>query len=90
MNASWNSVRDDFPILHQQINGKPLIYLDNAATAQKPKVVIDALSSFYLNDNANVHRGLHTLSMRSTNAYALVERMDKVCKPRCTFALSLR
>ena len=69
MNASWNSVRDDFPILHQQINGKPLIYLDNAATAQKPKVVIDALSSFYLNDNANVHRGLHTLSMRSTNAY---------------------
>jgi len=69
MTPSWKNVREDFPILNQSVNGKPLIYLDNAATSQKPKVVIDGLASFYLKDNANVHRGLHTLSMRSTNAY---------------------
>ena len=69
MSKSWDTVREDFPILNQNVNGKPLIYLDNAATAQKPKVVIDALASFYLKDNANVHRGLHALSMRSTQAY---------------------
>jgi hypothetical protein len=62
-------IRADFPILHQQVNGKPLVYLDNAATAQKPKAVIDALSRFYERDNSNVHRGLHVLSMRSTEAY---------------------
>ncbi|MSU72368.1 MAG: cysteine desulfurase [Opitutus sp.] len=65
----WSTVRDDFPILHQQVNGKPLVYLDNAATAQKPRVVIDALSRFYEHDNANVHRGLHALSNRATDAY---------------------
>lgn len=65
----WKNVRDDFPALHQQVNGKPLIYLDNAATTQRPKVVIDALSRFYERDNANVHRGLHALSMRATDAY---------------------
>lgn len=65
----WSTVRDDFPILHQQVNGKPLVYLDNAATAQKPRVVIDALSRFYERDNANVHRGLHALSNRATEAY---------------------
>ena len=62
----WKNVRDDFPALHQQVNGKPLIYLDNAATTQRPKIVIDALSRFYARDNANVHRGLHALSMRAT------------------------
>jgi cysteine desulfurase / selenocysteine lyase len=66
---TWSKVRDDFPALHQKVNGKPLVYLDNAATAQKPQVVIDALSHFYEHDNANVHRGLHALSMRSTDAY---------------------
>jgi cysteine desulfurase/selenocysteine lyase len=66
---NWSTVRDDFPILRQQVNGKPLVYLDNAATAQKPKVVIDALSRFYLHDNANVHRGLHALSNRATEGY---------------------
>src|SRR4051812_19407992 len=66
---SWSTVRDDFPALHQQVHGKPLIYLDNAATAQKPQVVIDALSRFYEHDNANVHRGLHALSNRATEAY---------------------
>ena len=65
----WSTVRDDFPILHQQVNGKPLVYLDNAATAQKPRAVIDALSRFYEHDNANVHRGLHALSNRATDAY---------------------
>ena len=62
-------IRADFPILHQSVHGKPLVYLDNAATAQKPQVVINALSRFYERDNSNVHRGLHALSMRSTDAY---------------------
>jgi cysteine desulfurase/selenocysteine lyase len=65
----WKKVRDDFPALQQQVNGKPLVYLDNAATTQRPQVVIDALSRFYERDNANVHRGLHALSMRATDAY---------------------
>ncbi len=68
-NAAWRGVRADFPALHQQVNGKPLVYLDNAATAQKPQVVIDTLSRFYERDNANVHRGLHALSNRATEAY---------------------
>ncbi len=66
---SWSTVRDDFPALHQTVHGKPLVYLDNAATAQKPQVVIDTLSRFYEHDNANVHRGLHALSNRATEAY---------------------
>lgn len=65
----WSTVRADFPALHQQVHGKPLVYLDNAATAQKPRAVIDALSRFYERDNSNVHRGLHALSMRATDAY---------------------
>ena len=66
---SWKNVRDDFPALHQNVHGKPLVYLDNAATTQKPQVVIDTLSRFYERDNANVHRGLHALSNRATDAY---------------------
>ena len=66
---SWATVRDDFPTLHQQVHGKPLVYLDNAATAQKPRAVIDTLARFYERDNSNVHRGLHALSMRATDAY---------------------
>ncbi|MDX2100868.1 MAG: SufS family cysteine desulfurase [Leptolyngbyaceae cyanobacterium bins.59] len=62
-------VRSDFPILTQEINGKPLVYLDNAATSQKPVVVLDALRNYYERDNANVHRGVHTLSGRATDAY---------------------
>src|ERR1051326_1165435 len=65
----WKTLRDDFPALHQKVHGKQLVYLDNAATAQKPQVVIDALSHFYERDNSNVHRGLHALSMRATDAY---------------------
>ncbi|MEY4940737.1 MAG: putative cysteine desulfurase [Verrucomicrobiota bacterium] len=66
---SWATVRNDFPALHQQVNGKPLVYLDNAATAQKPRIVIDTLTRFYERDNANVHRGLHALSNRATDAF---------------------
>jgi cysteine desulfurase / selenocysteine lyase len=62
-------VRADFPILAQQINGKPLVYLDNAATSQKPIAVLEALRHYYEFDNANVHRGAHTLSSRATDAY---------------------
>jgi cysteine desulfurase / selenocysteine lyase len=62
-------VRDQFPILHQEINGKPLVYLDNAATSQKPIAVLNALRDYYEHDNANVHRGVHTLSGRATDAY---------------------
>lgn len=66
---AWPRIRDEFPTLHQKVNGKPLVYLDNAATAQKPRRVIEALSRFYERDNANVHRGLHALSMRATDDY---------------------
>jgi cysteine desulfurase/selenocysteine lyase len=62
-------VRADFPILNQEVYGKPLVYLDSAATAQKPRAVIDAIAKYYLQDNANVHRGVHLLSERATQAY---------------------
>lgn len=62
-------VRADFPILKRKVNGKRLVYLDNAATTQKPKVVIDALSDFYSNHNANIHRAVHQLSIEATEAY---------------------
>lgn len=62
-------IRLDFPILHQEIQGKPLVYLDNAATSQKPRKVIAALDHYYSADNANIHRGVHTLSERASAAY---------------------
>jgi len=62
-------VRKDFPILHQEVNGHPLVYLDNGATSQKPQSVIDTVRHYYERDNANVHRGVHTLSERATNDY---------------------
>ena len=65
----WAALRRDFPILDQQVHGKPLIYFDNAATSQKPRAVIDALVHYYERDNANVHRGIHELSNRSTTAF---------------------
>jgi cysteine desulfurase/selenocysteine lyase len=65
----WEAIREDFPILAQQVNGQPLIYFDNAATSQKPRAVINRLSHFYEHDNSNVHRGLHELSNRATAAY---------------------
>jgi len=65
----WNTVRQDFPILGEEVHGRPLIYFDNAATTQKPRAVLDALQHYYEHDNANVHRGLHELSSRATEAY---------------------
>jgi cysteine desulfurase/selenocysteine lyase len=62
-------VRRDFPILQEKVSGKPLIYLDNAATSQKPRAVIDALADYYEHFNANIHRGVHALSVRATKAY---------------------
>ena len=62
-------IRKDFPILHQEINGKPLVYLDNAATTQKPKSVIDSIEKYYRGYNSNIHRGVHTLSENATEAY---------------------
>ncbi len=63
------SIRNQFPILHQEVNGKPLIYFDNAATTQKPQSVIDALIKYYSHDNANIHRAAHTLAARSTDMF---------------------
>jgi cysteine desulfurase/selenocysteine lyase len=62
-------IRADFPILSKQVNGKPLVYLDNGATSQKPQVVINAISKYYKEINANIHRGVHTLSQLATDAY---------------------
>ena len=65
----WASLRADFPILNQQVHGHPLVYLDNAATSQKPRAVIEAVSHYYERDNANVHRGIHELSNRATAGF---------------------
>ena len=65
----WAKLRNDFPILEQTVNGHPLVYLDNAASSQKPQVVIDSIRTHYERDNANVHRGIHELSRRATVAY---------------------
>jgi cysteine desulfurase / selenocysteine lyase len=65
----WNAIRGDFPILREQAHGHPLIYFDSAATSQKPRAVMNALRHYYEHENANVHRGLHELSSRATEAY---------------------
>jgi cysteine desulfurase/selenocysteine lyase len=67
-------IRQDFPILRQQVHGHPLVYLDNAATSQKPQVVIDAIRNYYERDNANIHRGVHFLSERATEEYERARR----------------
>ncbi|MCY7336258.1 MAG: aminotransferase class V-fold PLP-dependent enzyme, partial [Chamaesiphon sp.] len=64
-----DTVRSDFPILHREVHGKPLVYLDNAATSHKPNAVIQALEHYYSHYNSNVHRGVHTLSSEATDAY---------------------
>ena len=66
------AIRADFPILSQQVNGHPLVYLDNAATSQKPRQVLDALVNYYETTNANIHRGIHTLSIQATEQYMAV------------------
>lgn len=77
MTLDIQKIRADFPVLDQQVNGSPLIYFDNAATTQKPKSVIDALSHYYALDNANIHRGLHALAERATTAYELTRTKIK-------------
>src|SRR6202044_3121868 len=71
-----SAVRRDFPILQERVNGRPLIWLDNAATTQKPQSVIDRLSHFYAHENSNIHRAAHELAARSTDAYEAAR--DKV------------
>ena len=68
---TWDgfALRSQFPTLHQEVNGQSLVYLDNGATTQKPSVVLEALERYYVHDNANVHRGVHSLSQRATVAY---------------------
>ncbi|MEQ8908374.1 MAG: cysteine desulfurase [Vicingaceae bacterium] len=71
-------VRKDFPILSREVNGKPLVYFDNGATAQKPQSVIDAVSNYYAHENSNIHRGVHTLSQEATTAYEMArEKMQQ-------------
>src|SRR5260370_10488549 len=72
--VDWKAIREDFPILREQAHGPPLIYFDNAATSQKPRAVIDALRHYYEHKNANLHRGLHELSSRATEAYEQARR----------------
>src|SRR5438067_5729678 len=67
--VDWNAIRKDFPILGEQAHGHPLIYFDSAATLQNPRSVLDVLRRYYEHQNANVHRGLHELSSRATEAY---------------------
>lgn len=68
------SIRRQFPVLHQQVNGYPLVYFDNAATSQKPKQVLDALSDYYRQENANIHRGIHTLAEKATADFEATRR----------------
>lgn len=83
LTPDWSRLRADFPILNQEINGHPLIYFDNAATSQKPRAVLDAITRYYEHDNANVHRGIHELSNRATGAYeAARERVAKFLNAR--------
>ena len=78
-------IREDFPILHQKIHGNTLVYLDNAATTQKPMAVIERIKEYYLNDNANVHRGAYSLSERATKSYEAVRsRVKKFINARST------
>ena len=72
MGFDVEKIRADFPILYRQVNNKPLVYLDNGASSQKPKVVVDAISNAYTNEYANVHRGLHYLSNLATDKYEAV------------------
>ena len=69
--VDWQRVRAEFPILEQEVHGNPLVYFDNAASSQRPNVVIDTIAHYYRHDHANVHRGLHELSSRATDAYEL-------------------
>ena len=75
MDLDINKIRKDFPALHQLVYKKPLVYFDNAATTQKPKVVIDTLLEYYNKQNSNIHRGVHYLSQQATSAYEEARRV---------------
>jgi cysteine desulfurase/selenocysteine lyase len=77
MTLNINMIRDIFPVLHQEVNGQPLVYLDNAATTQKPQSVLDALGQYYKWDNSNIHRGAHTLAARATELFERTRIMVK-------------
>jgi len=69
-----HTIRNDFPILKRYVNDKPLVYLDNGASTQKPQVVIDAINHYYTSQNSNIHRGVHFLSQLATDAYEVTRR----------------
>ena len=69
MNFDVQKIRSDFPILKRKVNGNDFVYFDNAATSQKPNVVIESISDYYKNYNSNIHRGVHTISQEATDAY---------------------
>ncbi len=78
-----NKIRKDFPILKQKVHGKPLVYLDNGATSQKPQIVIDTLNRYYTAENSNIHRGVHFLSEQATAAYESGAAQDPAIR-QCT------
>ena len=80
-----NKIREDFPILKRKVNGYPLVYLDNAATSQKPRKVIDSIVNYYENYNSNIHRGVHSISQEATDAY---EDARKKIQSRCKVSKS--
>ncbi|QDH80175.1 cysteine desulfurase [Echinicola soli] len=77
MTLNIQHIREEFPVLDQEVNGKPLIYMDNAATTQKPKRVLEALSAYYTHDNSNIHRGAHTLADRATRSFEKTRTLIK-------------
>ena len=79
MNFNVDNIRNDFPALHQEVYGRPLVYLDNAATSQKPQVVIDAITKYYSTINSNVHRGVHYLSQQATDAFENSRKTFQEC-----------
>ncbi len=88
MSFDVQKIRNDFPILSRKVNGYPLVYLDNAATSQKPQQVIDAIVDYYSNYNANIHRGVHTLSQEATDAYeAARKKIQKHFKAKEAFEI---
>ena len=74
MDFNVTKIREDFPILKRTVNGRPLVYMDNAATSQKPQAVIDAIAHYYAHTNANIHRGVHALSQEATEAFENARR----------------
>ena len=82
MTIDVEAVRKDFPILSRQVHGRPLVYLDNAATSQKPRAVIDALVNYYENYNANIHRGMYQIAIEATDAHEEAHRLEHAISPR--------